>query len=231
MNVNDMYRICQFAVNKAQNGYLTPSEFNLIVNQAQDSYQDYLLGEFQQYQYGRPQARINYSQNENIRQRLSPLITEATLTINGTTGQALYPADYVQADTVITTAFKRVRYAQQDTLYSYYNSEIDPIATNPIYLLEPTGFQFYPVTLGSAILTYVKEAPEIVWAYTTVGGRPVYAATQTGVGVTPTTGTVQPIWSNVDLLEIIARALKLIGLNLQDGQVQQYANQVTQQGQ
>ena len=231
MNVNDMYRICQFAVNKAQNGYLTPSEFNLIINQAQVSYQDYLLGEFQQYQYGRAQARVNYSQNENIRQRLSPLITESTLTINGTTGQAPYPADYVQADTIITPAFKRVRYSQQDTLYSYYNSEIDPIATNPIYLLEPTGFQFYPVTLGTAILTYVKDAPEIVWAYTTVSGRPVYAATQTGVGVTPTTGTVQPVWDNVDLLEIIARALKLIGLNLQDGQVQQYANQVTQTGQ
>ena len=220
MNVNDMYRICQFAVNKAQNGYLTPSEFNLTINQAQVSYQDYLLGEFQQYQYGRPQARINYSQNENIRQRLSPLITSATLTINGS-GESAYPADYVQADTVITTAFNRVRFVQQDALYSYYNSQIDPIATNPIYLLEPTGFQFYPVTLGSAILTYVKDAPEIVWAYTTVSGRPVYSS-----------GTsVQPVWDNVDLLEIIARALKLIGLNLQDGQVQQYANQVTQQGQ
>jgi hypothetical protein len=220
MNVNDMYRICQFAVNKAQNGYLTPSEFNLTINQAQVSYQDYLLGEFQQYQYGRPQARINYSQNENIRQRLSPLITSATLTINGS-GEAVYPADYVQADTIITTAFNRVRFVQQDALYSYYNSQIDPIATNPIYLLEPTGFQFYPVTLGSAILTYVKDAPEIVWAYTTVSNRPVYSS-----------GTsVQPVWDNVDLLEIIARALKLIGLNLQDGQVQQYANQVTQTGQ
>ena len=230
MNVNDMYRICQFAVNKAQNGYLTPSEFNLTINQAQISYQDYLLGEFQQYQYGRPQARVNYSQNENIRQRLSPLITNTTLTINGS-GEVAYPADYVQADTIITTAFKRVRFVQQDSLYSYYNSEIDPIATNPVYLLEPTGFQFYPVTLGSAILTYVKDAPEIVWAYTTVSGRPVYAPTQMGAGVTPTTGTVQPVWDRVDLLEIIARALKLIGLNLQDGQVQQYANQVTQTGQ
>jgi hypothetical protein len=220
MNVNDMYRICQFAVNKAQNGYLTPSEFNLTINQAQVSYQDYLLGEFQQYQYGRPQARINYSQNENIRQRLSPLITSATLTINGS-GESAYPADYVQADTIITTAFKRVRFVQQDSLYSYYNSEIDPIATNPIYLLEPTGFQFYPVTLGSAILTYVKDAPEIVWAYTTVSGRPVYSSST----------SVQPVWDNVDLLEIISRALKLIGLNLQDGQVQQYANQVTQTGQ
>jgi hypothetical protein len=220
MNVNDMYRICQFAVNKAQNGYLTPAEFNLTINQAQVSYQDYLLGEFQQYQYGRPQARITYSQNENIRQRLSPLITQATLTINGS-GEVAYPADYVQTDTIITAAFNRVRYVQQDALYSYYNSQVDPIATNPIYLLEPTGFQFYPVTLGSAILTYVKDAPEIVWGYTTVSGRPVYSS-----------GTsIQPVWDNVDLLEIIARALKLIGLNLQEGQVQQYANQVTQTGQ
>ena len=231
MNVNDMYQICQYAINKAQNGYLTPSQFNLIINQAQTSYQDYLLGEFQQYQYGRAQARINYSENENIRQRLSPLITEATLTINGTSGEASYPNDYVQADAIITTAFKRVRFVQQDSLYSYYNSEIDPVATNPIYLIEPAGFQFYPKTLGSAILTYVKEAPSIVWAYTTVSGRPVYAPTQTGVGVTPITGTIQPIWADVDLLEIIARALKLVGVNLQAGQVEQYANQVTQQGQ
>jgi hypothetical protein len=230
MNVNDMYRICQFAINKAQNGYLTPSEFNLIINQAQVSYQDYLLGEFQQYQYGRAQARINYSQNENIRQRLSPLIAETTLTINGS-GETPYPANYVQTDAVRTTSFNRVRYVQQDSLYSYYNSQIDPIASNPIYLLETTGFQFYPVTLGSAILTYVKDAPEIVWAYTTVSGRPIYAPTQTGAGVTPVTGTVQPVWDNLDLLEIIARALKLVGLNLQIGQVEQYANQVTQQGQ
>jgi hypothetical protein len=226
-----MYKICQYAINKSQNGYLTPSEFNLIINQAQVSYQDYLLGEFQQYQYGRAQARINYSENENIRQRLSPLITETTLTINGTSGEASYPNDYVQADAIITTAFKRVRFVQQDSLYSYYNSEIDPVATNPIYLIEPAGFQFYPKTLGSAILTYVKEAPSIVWAYTTVSGRPVYAPTQTGVGVTPITGTIQPIWADVDLLEIIARALKLVGVNLQAGQVEQYANQVTQQGQ
>jgi hypothetical protein len=221
MNVNDMYRICQFAINKAQNGYLTPSEFNLIINQAQVSYQDYLLGEFQQYQYGRAQARINYSENENIRQRLSPLIAEATLTINGTSGESPYPADYVQADTIITTAFKRVRFVQQDSLYSYYNSEVDPIATNPIYLIEPTGFQFYPKTLGSALLTYVKDAPTIVWAYTIVSGRPVYDSGASD----------QPVWADVDLLDIIARALKLVGVNLQAGQVEQYANQITTQGQ
>jgi hypothetical protein len=233
MNVNDMYRICQFAVNKAQNGYLTPSDFNLVINQAQISYQDYLLGEFQQYQYGRPQARINYSQNENIRQRLTPLITEATLTINASSGESPYPANYLQVDAIITNDFKRIRFVPQDSLYSYYNSEIDPVATNPIYLIEPDKFQFYPKTLGTAILTYVKNAPDIVWAYTTVSGRPVYAppGQVQPPAQTPVTGSVNPVWDDVDLLEIITRALKLIGLNLQDGMVEQYANQITQTGQ
>ena len=228
-----MYLICQFAINKSQNGYLSPAQFNTIINQGQTSYQNYLLGEFQQYQYGRAQSRIGYSQNQNIRQRLSPLIADTTLTINGS-GEAVYPADYVQADAIRTSTFQRVRYAQQDSLYSYFNSTIDPIATNPIYLIEPTGFQFYPVTLGSAILTYVKNAPTMTWAYTLdVNGRPVYAPpgqTQPPVQV-PVSGSVNPIWDDVDLLEIIARALKLVGLNLQMGQIQQYANQITQQGQ
>jgi hypothetical protein len=230
MNVNDMYLICQFAVNKAQNGYLTPSEFNLVINQAQASYQDYLLGEFQQYQIGRPQARVNYSQNENIRQRLTPLLATSTLAVPALTGIIAYPADYVQADSLLTSTLQRVRYSQQDTLYSYYNSTIDPIATNPIYMITSTGFQFYPITIGSVTLNYIKKAPSIVWAYTTVAGRPVYTTT-TGVGVTPTTGSAQPVWADVDLLEIIARALKLIGLNLKDGMVEQYANQITQTGQ
>ena len=230
MNVNDMYQICQFAINKAQNGYLTPSEFNLTINQAQVSYQDYLLGEFQQYQPGRPQARINYSQNENIRQRLTPLLATAALVVNAGTGAVVYPGDYVQADSLLTSTLQRVRYTQQDSLYSYYNSTIDPVATNPIYMITSTGFQFYPITIGTVTLNYIKEAPSIVWGYTTVSGRPVYNPAAYNPGP-PASGSQQPIWADVDLLEIIARALKIIGLNLQDGQLQQYANQVTQQGQ
>lgn len=222
MNVNDMYRICQYAINKAQNGYLTSSEFNLLVNQAQTSYADYLLGEFQQYQYGRAQARIDYNQNSNIRQRLSPLIYGQTLTVDGN-GFAAYPSDYVQTDAMWNpNGIARYRYVKQDSLFSYYNSKIDPISTNPIYLIEQTGFRFYPANVGSARLTYVKTPPTIVWGYTLdENGREVYSSG----------ASVQPVWSDVDLLEIIARVLKLVGVNLKDGVVEQYANQVTQMGQ
>lgn len=231
MNVNDMYEICRFAVNKQQNGYLGSTDFNRIINQAQTSYLDYLLGEFQQYQYGREEARIQYSANSVIRQRISPLLVNATLTIDSA-GASPYPVNYVQVDTMWKSdGVNRVRYIQQDALYSYYNSQIDPIATNPIYLLESTGFRFYPITLASAKVMYIKNAPDIVWAYTLdANGREVYSESG-GSTVIPVTGSVQPVWAYVDLLEIITRALKLIGLNLKDGMVEQYANQVTNTGQ
>jgi len=261
MNINDMYQICQYAINKAQNGYLTPSQFNLLANQAQTSYQDYLLGEFQQYQYGRPQAKVNYSQNSDTRQRLTPFIYETTLTIDGS-GVSPYPSNYLQTDALRTIANDRIRFVQQDSLYSYVNSGIDPVATNPIYLFTAVtstypngGFQFYPITLGSAILDYIIAAPYIQWGYCLdSNGRPVYnpatgpATTTTTTTTSPTTTTtagpttttttlsnctysIQPLWYDVDKLEIIARILKLVGVSLQNGQVEQYANIVTTQGQ
>ncbi len=222
MNVNDMYRICQYAINKAQNGYLTSSEFNLLVNQAQISHLDYLLGEFQQYQYGRAQARVSYSQNENVRQRLTPLIFKENLTVPPD-GICAYPNNYMQVDAMWTSdGLHRIRFVPQDSLYSYYNSQIDPVEDHPIYMLLYEGFQFYPLNIGTAKLSYVTTAPQILWAYTLDGNnRPVYDPV----------ASEQPVWYETDLLEIIARVLKLVGVNLQIGQVEQYANQVTQIGQ
>jgi hypothetical protein len=236
MNINDMYQICQYAINKAQNGYLTPSQFNLLANQAQTSYMDYLLGEFQQYQYGRPQARVNYSQNSDTRQRVAPFILLTTLNPDAD-GFVAYPADYIQTDSIRTSNNNRIRFVQQDSLYSYLTSEIDPIVTNPIYLISDAGYRFYPnttdnnVSLANLKLSYIKNPPTIIWGYNLDGnGRPVYNPNPYNPSTQPT-GSVQPLWYDIDKLEIVARILKLVGVSLQDGQIQQYANMVTTQGQ
>jgi hypothetical protein len=213
---------------------------------------------------------------------------------------------------MLTDDLNRIRFASQDRLYSYYNSEIDPIATNPIYLIQDSGFQFYPIDLGTAKLSYVSTPSEIVWGYsyddnnrqvynpttwssfyaykgtnptnpctltndpyvlyyegplvlnstvfkTAIAGsnansgyylntytKDIYTVNGSGVfvgiaqcAVPPVTAnttdystySAQPIWADVDLLEIIARTLKLVGVSLQIGQVEQNANQETQQGQ
>ena len=222
MDVNETYELMQYIIAKNQQGYLSPDEFNLTINQAQRSYQSYLLGSFQTYMPGRPVAKVELGQNSVVRQRLSPSIYNYNLSVDGT-GFSPYPGDYLQADAMWSIyGNNRIRYVQQDALYSFYNSVIDPITTNPIYLIEDVGFRFYPVTTATAKLSYVRNAPDMVWGYTDdINGNPVY---------NPLSST-QPIWDDASMLEIIARALRMVGVNLQSAVVSQYAEEIKNQGQ
>lgn len=222
MTADFCFRIIKFAIKKNMNGDITPQEFMDIMNQAQDSFLDYLLGSFQQYQYSKPQPRVQFGNNESTRQRLVPLIYGYTLTVDGT-GLAPYPADYQQVDTMFTSdKVSRIRFCTTDRLYSTNASVIDPVATNPIYIIENIGFRFYPSGISNPRLNYVKAPPKIVWGYDIdSNGREVYNQSK----------SVDPVFYDIDMYEIIMRALKLVGVSLQLNTIGQLANQVTQQGQ
>lgn len=166
--------------------------------------------------------------NEIVRQRITPLIDQpSTLTID-VTGLAPYPADYQQADALNLTSMDRIRFVPQHKKYSYSKSKIDPVATNPFFLIESGGFRFYPntnfngVSLGTVQLSYVKTPPKIVWASTPdAQGRPVYNQA----------GSTNPIWYDTDMDELIYRALDMIGINLQAQEISQYARMVKTEGQ
>jgi hypothetical protein len=184
---------------------------------------DYLLGEFQKYVPGRPFAPVEFGQNEDIRQRLSPFIPyPVTLAINGS-GLAPYPNGYLNSDAMWYGAYKRrVKFIQQDRVDSHVNSYIDPIATNPVYLIYKDGFQFYPTNLGSATLSYIKQPDQLHWGFTLdIYKRPIYDSTT----------SVQPQWADLDILEIIVRALAIVGVNLQLNVVEQYSQVIKNQGQ
>ena len=223
MTIDEIYQLVLYATAKnASQGYVSPDDFNLTINQAQKSYASYLLGSFQQYMPGRPVARVEFGQNTIIRTRLAPIIYWYNLSVNSN-GYSPYPGDYLQVDAMLTsTGLNRIRAVQQDSLYSYYNSVLDPIASNPVYILQDTGFHFYPENIGSAKLSYVRNPPDMVWAYTLNGnGIPVYDAAN----------SVQPVWDDAAILDIIVRALAIIGVNLQTNVLEQYAMTIKNQGQ
>jgi hypothetical protein len=221
--IDDVYQIVQYACGKnLQQGYISPADFNLTINQAQKSYASYLLGNFQQYQPGRPQARVEFGQNTVIRQRLTPIIYGYNLTIDNT-GFSPYPGDYLQQDAMWSFyGYNRIREVQQQYFYSIYNSVIDPVSSWPVYMLEWDGFRFFPNSLGQAKLSYVRNPPDMIWGYNlNVNGIPVY---------NPASST-QPVWDDASILEIIVRALRIIGVNLQYNDVNAYANEIKQIGQ
>ena len=223
MTINEVYQLVLYATAKnASQGYVSPADFNLTINQAQKSYVSYLLGSFQTYSPGHSVARVEFGQNTIVRTRLAPIIYWNTLTVD-INGYAPYPGDYLQSDAMFTySGYNRIRAVQQDSLYSYYNSVIDPVSSNPIYILETEGFRFFPPNLGAAKLSYVTNPPNMVWGYTLDGnGIPVYSS-----------GTsVQPVWDDASILEIIVRALSIIGVNLQLNALEQYSMVIKNQGQ
>jgi hypothetical protein len=298
MTIDEVYQIVLYATakNKSQ-GYVSPQDFNNTINQAQKSYVSYILGSFQSYTPGRPISRVEFGQNTTIRTRLTPIIHWSDLTVISN-GYSAYPEDYLQVDAMLTSDYKRIRIVQQDSLYSYYNSVIDPIATNPIYILENTNFRFFPNNIGTVKLSYVANPPDMVWGYSLnndgipiyttgiqevnvitqgsgyssatvtfsppdtggvqatgtvflVGGKVVgITITNPGSGYTGTTPTmtftgvggtgatfsapiisVNPVWDDATMLEIIVRALAIIGVNLQLNTVEQYSMNIKNQGQ
>lgn len=224
MDVNQVYELMLDIIAKnKQQGYLSPDEFNRYINQAQRSYLDYLLGEYQKYMVQRPIAVVQFGENQRIRQSLAPLIYGAILSPNAGTGIAAFPSDYEQVDAMWGAGnYYNIRFVQQDRLSSYLNSRIDPIATNPIYLIQHEGFHFFPQNLGNTRLSYVRTPPSIIWGYDEdANSIPVYNASK----------SQNPIWSETDILQIIVRALQFAGVSLSFGVVLQYSNDVKNGGQ
>lgn len=225
MTIDQVYKFVDFIIKKSNSGgYLTPDEFNLIINRAQIQYFNKLYGNQNDYRYDRPVPKIAYAITEKISNSLSPFLSDSTALTIDVNGKVDIPSDLFQIVS-ITHTIDGVEYeitrVEQDrianNLTSYYDA---PSLDYPIYSQLRTKFQFYPKNLGSANLFYLKKPTDMVWGYTTVGGRPVYNA-----------GTsVQPLWKDMDMNEIIYIALSYIGVNLKDGDVSQFAQLKTQTG-
>lgn len=222
MTVDFVYQLMQDICSKNQSGYITPDNFNRWINQAQFSYLTYLYGEVQQFQPGRPVAKVEIGLSGIVRQILTPFIgPPVTLTVDGT-GLSPYPSDLQRIDAIYTADKKVIKFIQQDRLTAYLESRIDIISLKPVYLIQDNGFQFYPITITSPQLSYVKKPSDIVWGFNNnPNGDPIYDPAQ----------STDPLWYDVDMMDIIARALKIAGVNLQSGPVSQYAEQLKQVGQ
>jgi len=219
MDSNQVYQIVLYAASKnLQQGYVSPSDFYTIINAGQIEYFNYLIGEFEKFQAGRPIAPVEVGDKESLRQTISPLIYQITLTPNVVTGIASYPSDFDSVDAMWeANGFYNIRFTPQQRLASVWQSVIDPVVDNPIYTLREAGIQFYPENMS-----YVRNPPSIVWGY---------VLDSNGIPVWNPATSQNPVWSETDCLQILVRALLIAGVNLQFNTVLQYSNDVKNNGQ
>ena len=225
MTIDEVYKFINFIVKKSNaGGYVTPFEFNLLINRAQIQYFNKLYGNQNDYRYDRPVPKISYAVTEKISNSLSPFLSDKTTVTIDANGQCTTPTDMIQMVAVtkeVSGKEYEITRVEQDrvanNLSSYYDA---PDTEFPIYAQLRTKLQFYPKTLASASVIYLKKPTNMAWAFTTVSGRYVYEPLL----------SVQPLWSDVDMNEVMYIALSYIGVNLKDQEVSQFANIKTQTG-
>ena len=196
-SIDEVYRLLKYRLTKSGfNGTISPNDFNLIFPRAErryfnEKYKTYLI-------------------NQENEDSLLPFKTDPLpIAVDGN-GKFDKPTDLLHIDSVRATFNGRqvevVRF-KDDRLGNKLSSEYDaPSLEFPIYVEYSSYLQFYPVSLEDAILVYLKQFENSLWAYTLVSGRPVYDEAN----------SIQPLWSDDDIDAIIYMAGVDVGVNMRD---------------
>ena len=192
-NINDIFQLVQYRANK--NGFLgnvSPNDFNLIFPRAEIKYYNSLYALYYKTQ------RIS----DALSRFFSPLTAINMATSGGTAGQYTFPSDLFHVDAITHTVGTEeylVARVEKDRLANHLSSKIEePTTTFAIYTEYKTYLKFYPVTLATENLVYLKAPTTSVWGYTLngvtafstlVGGSSYTNGTYTNVVITGGTGS------------------------------------------
>ena len=229
MNINEAYKIVAYLVDKYQGTYLSPDDFNMVINMAQRQYLNYMTEDGSGHMGMRLGRKSGTLITTPVVESLAIFIKEATLTV--TSQIASQPADlYATVSVRTSNDLKTIRRITEDKLTEILSDPIDPpTLTDPIYTEIGNTYKLYPSSVSSIRIGYIKVPNTMVWAYKIVGGQPVYQETADPAAI-PTTGSVQPEWNDKDMEDIVYRAVNIIGINLKDNDLQRAAQMVKTQG-
>ena len=168
-----------------------------------------------------PKNPVGMSTSAIVADTLSTFLTETTLTITGQV--ATKPPDLYKTVAIRTSDDNYpVRFVAEDRISSFIGNAIDaPTNTEPIYYEIGSMYRFYPSTLGTANLTYIRVPMTLKWSY--YGNLIWDPATSVPAG-----GALE--WGDTDIYEIIYRAVGIIGINLKDGDLMRAAQLVKNDG-
>lgn len=215
VGINDAHSLCYYIAAKQAAGFPSPDEWNAYANLANIDLYNY-------YQDEREKQLVRVKTGTFIYMPpiLSSFVVSATQ-ITLTSGIGALPDDY---DTYITLSKSadgtgNITRVDLDRLPEYLKSTIDPPTTdNPIYAEVSENIQVYPNTLTTAYLTYYQTPATVKWNYTMVNGRPQYTSS----------GSVDFQWDATELYRLVMRILQYMGISIRDGELLQYAEQMTQ---
>lgn len=216
MTIDKVHERINFIRDQEIGGYNTPAE----IDNALDTASMWCFNDY----------RERYATDVTAYEALAPFkkkldfITSGggTLTVSSLVGYEEYAQllniQVAVVDADISAARKwDVTISTDDEMSSRQNSQLNPIAvTNPIAEELGVGvFQLYPETTHAGTIRYLKRP-----------AKPVFGYTEAGREITYNSGSsTQLEWNDIFINKIIARALNILGVNLDNDKLVAYGLQ------
>lgn len=220
MGIDEIYSMVKFISNKNQSGYISPDQFNPSINLAQKQYAEEVVHAIQGWDSAKRQLRIPMGNAQPNIQKIAPFIVADTpsVPVNGQLPKPTGLMHMLAIRASINT--KPVWRVEHDRVAAHISSVIDPPSESLIYTEYASYYQIYPTTIGEVSIEYIQIPPDVKWGYTLVSGRPVYDAGS----------SIDPLWGDEEITELISRVLFMFGISIQANQLVQYYGSVKTEG-
>jgi len=176
INVDTVYQKVLALANKEQRGYITPQEFNLFADQAQQEI-------FDNYFHDLKTAQLKFKNDtgyadeiEVLQQRISKHLKSGAMTHSG--GTHALPSDVYSISSItrlVNSVEHVIERVDEANVYEITSNPLTaPTNARSVYVEKAGSVQVYPATTGSVNITYTARPATPSWGYVVVSGKALY---------------------------------------------------------
>jgi hypothetical protein len=224
--IDEIYSVVNTILNKENDGYVSPSEYNDLCKLVQDeifrSYTEDINRDYNRANRGF--TNEGYANLVNVQlQRLEPFMKSADIVYDIGDGTYLLPGDMYLIDEagVITNSGRVIERVDAHQINYIQRSTSPPTSLFPVYYIQGDKFRILPSDYTSPVtISYLKKPTDPIWAYNIIGsGDAVYnESASTDFELHPS-----------EFPNIVVRMLAYFGINLREGEVIQVAESLKNQ--
>lgn len=176
ISVNTVYQKVLALANKEQRGYITPQEFNLFADQAQQEIFDNYFHDLKTAQLKSKNDTGYADEIEVLQQRISKHLVSGTMThSNGLHGLPSATYSISSISVTVDSIPRIVERIDETKLQEILSNPLTaPTSIRPVYVEKFGKIQIYPATTSDASIMYTARPTSPNWGYIVVSGKALY---------------------------------------------------------
>lgn len=217
--IDTIYKVLLTIMNKENQGYISPEEFNLLaINVQNEIFRGYFNdSNSAQNKENRGLTNRGYgNQSAQSKADISRFATDDDLTV--TAGIATLPTNLYKIEDrgVSTDGGVLVEVVDRNDIVTLLRTEVAPTVLYPVFEYRGDDtIKVYPTTITDINVRYIRKPLDPKWTYTIVANKELYD---------PNNGSFQDFELDYsEFSNIVLRMLSFFGINLREAEVVQVA--------